>query len=227
MVPKLLIFDCDGVLVDSEPLAMRALLETIAEAGLDIGPARAYERFLGRDMASITEVLSEEFGVDLTHDALDEMRRRLFDSFRRELKPIPGVTDALDAIALPRCVASSSQIERVWLALDVTGLRSYFEPNIFCASMVQRGKPEPDLFLHAAQAMGVEPSDCVVIEDSPSGVIAAQRAGMAVLAFTGGTHADRGEHREALHLLKPSLIFDDMKRLPEHLKMLRRVGVNA
>ncbi len=227
MVPKLLIFDCDGVLVDSEPLAMRALLETIADAGIKIGPARGYERFLGRDLASVTEVLSQEFGVDLTHAALDEMRRRLFELFRRELKPIPGIAEALDAIDLPRCVASSSQIDRVRLALEVTGLRSYFEPNIFCTSMVERGKPEPDLFLHAAHEMGADPSDCVVIEDSPSGVTAAQRAGMSVLAFNGGTHALRQEHHEALQLLKPSLIFNDMRRLPEHLKMLRHVGVSA
>lgn len=227
MVPKLLILDCDGVLVDSEPLAMRALLETIAAAGLEIGPERGYERFLGRDLASITEVLSEEFGVDLTHDALEEMRRRLFQSFRRELKPIAGVTEALDALDLPCCVASSSQIDRVRLALDVTRLTPYFDQHIFCASMVERGKPAPDLFLHAAREMGVEPADCVVVEDSPSGVKAAQRAGMSVFAFTGGAHAHRLEHREALQLLKPTLIFDDMKRLPDLLKTMRRAGVNA
>ena len=227
MVPKLLIFDCDGVLVDSEPLAMRALLETIADAGLTIGPERGYERFLGRDLASVTEALSEEFDIDLTHAALEEMRRRLFESFRRELKPIPGAAEALGRIDLPRCVASSSQIDRVRLALEVTGLSAFFGSNIFCASMVERGKPAPDLFLYAAERMGVEPSACVVVEDSPAGVAAAQQAGMSVFAFAGGTHARRQEHYEALKSLNPSLLFDDMRCLPEHLKTLGRVGTDA
>jgi HAD superfamily hydrolase (TIGR01509 family) len=217
MQPRLLIFDCDGVLVDSEPLAMRVLLDAVAEAGLTIASDSGYERFLGKDLATVTELLSEEYGVDLTHAALERMRQRLYESFRRDLKPIPGVAAALDAIALPRCVASSSQMERVRLSLDVTGLRSRFEPNIFTASMVARGKPAPDLFLHAAQAMGADPSHCVVIEDSPTGVEAAQRAGMAAFAFTGGAHANRAAHREALKHLNPTLIFDDMRRLPSRL----------
>jgi HAD superfamily hydrolase (TIGR01509 family) len=217
--PKLLIFDCDGVLVDSEPLAMRVLLDGIAEAGLTIASDRGYERFLGKDLATITALLSEEYGLDLTHSALERMRVRLHDSFRRELKPMPGIVAALDAIDLPCCVASSSQMDRVRLALDVAGLRSRFEPNLFSASMVARGKPAPDLFLHAAEAMGADPVDCVVVEDSPSGVEAAQRAGMSVFAFAGGAHARRAAHRDALKALKPLLIFDDMRRLPEHLML--------
>lgn len=215
--PGLLIFDCDGVLVDSEPLAMRVLLDTIAEAGLTIESESGYERFLGRDLATITELLSGEYGVDLTHSTLERMRQRLYELFRRELKPIPSIAAALDAIDLPCCVASSSQLDRVRLALQVTGLWSRFEPNIFTASMVARGKPAPDLFLHAAKAMKAEPADCVVIEDSASGVEAAQSAGMRVFAFTGGAHARRDAHRTALKALNPTLIFDDMLRLPEHL----------
>jgi HAD superfamily hydrolase (TIGR01509 family) len=215
--PGLLIFDCDGVLVDSEPLAMRVLLDAIAEAGLTIESESGYERFLGKDLATITELLSEEYGVDLTHSTLERMRQRLYELFRRELKPIPGIVAALDAIDLPCCVASSSQMGRVRLALEVTGLRSRFEPNVFTASMVARGKPAPDLFLYAAKAMETEPTDCVVIEDSASGVEAAQRAGMRVFAFTGGAHARRAAHHEALGRLNPTLIFDDMRQLPAHL----------
>ncbi len=222
--PKVLIFDCDGVLVDSEPLAMRVLLEGIAEAGLTIPDESGYERFLGKDLASITSLLSETHGVDLTHSALERMRVRLHDSFRRELKAMPGIAAALDAIDLPRCVASSSGLDRVLLSLDVTGLRARFEPNIFSAAMVARGKPAPDLFLHAAEAMGAHPAACVVIEDSPAGVEAAQRAGMTVFAFAGGTHARRAAHRDALKALEPRLIFDDMRRLPDHLGLRVPVG---
>ena len=222
--PKLLIFDCDGVLVDSEPLAMRVLLEGIAEVGLTIPDESGYERFLGKDLASITTLLSDEHGVDLTHSALERMRVRLHDSFRRELKAMPGMVATLDAINLPCCVASSSGLERVLLSLEVTGLRARFEPNIFSATMVARGKPAPDLFLHTAQAMDVAPAACVVIEDSPAGVEAAQRAGMTVFAFTGGAHARRAAHREALKALKPRLIFDDMRRLPDHLGLRASAG---
>jgi HAD superfamily hydrolase (TIGR01509 family) len=224
MHPELLIFDCDGVLVDSEPIAMRVLLEGIAEAGLTIAAEHGYDRFLGKDLVAITELLSEEHGIALSHAALEKMRDDLYDCFRRELRPVAGIAAALDAIDLPRCVASSSPLDRIRLSLDLTGLRSRFEPHLFSASMVARGKPEPDLFLHAAKTMGADPPRCVVIEDSPAGVAAAQRAGMRVFAFTGGGHAMREAHRRALESLGPSLIFDDMRNLPHHLGLSVRMG---
>ncbi|HEX9905035.1 MAG TPA: HAD family hydrolase [Propylenella sp.] len=220
MPPELLIFDCDGVLVDSEPLAMRLLLETLAGEGVAIEADSAYRRFLGKDMAAIADAIGEEFGAGLSQPALDAMHGRLYELFRRELKPMPGIVAALEALRLPCCVASSSSAERIRLALDVTGLRARFEPNIFSAAMVARGKPAPDLFLFAAGRMGVAPAACVVIEDSPSGVEAAQRAGMAVFAFAGGAHAEREGHREALMALKPLLIFDDMLKLPALLRRM-------
>ena len=220
MPPELLIFDCDGVLVDSEPLAMRLLLETLAGEGVAIEADSAYRRFLGKDMAAIADAIGEEFGAGLSQPALDAMHGRLYESFRRELKPMPGIVAALQGLRLPCCVASSSSAERIRLALDVTGLRARFEPNIFSAAMVARGKPAPDLFLFAAGRMGVAPAACVVIEDSPSGVEAAQRAGMAVFAFAGGAHAEREGHREALMALKPLLIFDDMLKLPALLRRM-------
>jgi HAD superfamily hydrolase (TIGR01509 family) len=225
MHPELLIFDCDGVLVDSEPIAMRVLLEGIAEAGLTIAAEHGYDRFLGKDLVAITEMVSEEHGIALSHAALEKMRDDLYACFRRELRPVAGIAAALDAIDLPRCVASSSPIERIRLSLELTGLSSSFEPpHVFSASMVARGKPEPDLFLHAAKTMGVDPARCVVIEDSPAGVEAAQRAGMMVFAFTGGGHAAREVHRRALESLGPSLIFDDMWNLPHHLGLSVRMG---
>ena len=122
----LVIFDCDGVLVDSEPLSMRVLLETIAEAGAVIDVAQGYESFLGKSLASVTEILSTDYGVDVGPDALDLMRERLYVLFRQELRSIPGIAETLAAMPVPFCVASSSQLERIRLSLDVTGLRSFF-----------------------------------------------------------------------------------------------------
>ncbi|WP_088342693.1 MULTISPECIES: HAD family hydrolase [Rhodomicrobium] len=216
--PGLIIFDCDGVLVDSEPLSMRVLLETIAEAGAVIDVAQGYESFLGRSLASTTDTLRDDYGVDLGSDALDRMRERLYALFRRELQPVPGVAETLAGLALPFCVASSSQPERIRLSLDVTGLRPFFGDHIFSASMVTHGKPAPDLFLHAAREMRIAPARCIVIEDSPAGVDAAKRAGMPVFAFTGGSHAQAPAHRRFIESLGPDRVFERMADLPELLR---------
>ena len=120
------------------------------------------------------------------------------------------MTSALEVLPWPKCVASSSQPERIRLSLSLTGLLSQFEPNIFSATMVAHGKPAPDLFLHAARAMGAKAADCVVIEDSPAGIEAAQRAGMAVFAFVGGSHAAASGYRERVAALSPDVTFDAM-----------------
>lgn len=213
----LVIFDCDGVLVDSEPLSMRVLLETIAENGIEIESDTAYELFLGRSLTTITALLQDRFAVDLDEAALERMRQRLYAVFRAELRCIDGLSAALDGLSVPYCVASSSQPERIRLSLEVTGVLARFEPHIFSASMVARGKPAPDLFLHAARAMGVEPKRCVVVEDSPAGLEAARRAGMRVLCFAGASHATGKAHRDLLRRLEPDLIFDKMDGLPWHL----------
>jgi HAD superfamily hydrolase (TIGR01509 family) len=211
---RLVIFDCDGVLVDSEPIAMRVLLEGLAEIGYAIGEEAAYERFLGRSLANMQAVLRAEFGSELPPDRLDRMRQRLFEAYRQELTPIDGVAAMLDRLAIPRCVASSSQMERLRLSLDVTGMLSRFEPHLFSATMVAHGKPAPDLFLHAAERMAVAPAACLVIEDSAAGIEAAQRAGMRVFGFVGGGHARSAAYRAKLAALAPDLVFDDISRLP-------------
>ncbi len=211
---RLVIFDCDGVLVDSEPLAMRVLLEGLGEIGYVIGEEDAYERFLGRSLANMQAVLRAEFGSELPPDRLDRMRQRLFEVYRQELMPIDGVAAMLDRLAIPRCVASSSQMERLRLSLEVTGMLSRFEPHLFSATMVAHGKPAPDLFLHAAERMAVAPAACLVIEDSAAGIEAAQRAGMPAFAFVGGSHARSAVYRAKLAALAPALVFDDISRLP-------------
>lgn len=212
---KLIIFDCDGVLVDSEPISVSVLVDIIRQAGGTVSEEAAYLRFLGRSMASVGEILDRDFGVSITAGHLDDMRRQLAQRFTQDLKPIPGVADFLRRPGPARCVASSSGIERIRLSLSLTGLLALLEPHIYSASMVERGKPAPDLFLHAARGMGVAPRHCVVIEDSPAGVEAARRAGMRVFGFVGGSHATKAGLRKSLAALEPDAIFDDMARLPE------------
>jgi HAD superfamily hydrolase (TIGR01509 family) len=142
------------------------------------------------------------------------MRQRLFDVYRRELRPMPGIPEVLDALRVPYCVASSSMLDRLSLSLEVTGLLARFTPHLFSAIMVAQGKPAPDLFLHAAERMGVAPAACLVIEDSAPGIEAAQRAGMRVFGFLGGAHARRPGYRDNLAALAPEVLFDDMRLLP-------------
>ena len=224
MAVSLIIFDCDGVLVDSEPLAMRVLLETIAAEGVEIDPDIAFRDFLGRSLTTIIANLNAAYGLHLTDDALARMRANLYAAFTRDLKPMAGLIDALAEIKVPVCVASSSQMERIRVSLSVTGLIDRFEPAIFSASMVERGKPAPDLFLHAASTMGVDPSECLVIEDSPAGIIAAKAAGMRVFAFLGGGHIGPSGLRAEIEGLNPTLAFDDMHDLPRLVEDAAREG---
>ena len=211
---RLIIFDCDGVLVDSEPLAMRVLLEAIAAEGVSIDADIGFRSFLGRSLTTIIAGLNRDYGLHLDEAALERMRMRLYALYEQELRPMAGLIDALEAIELPVCVASSSQMERIRVSLTLTGLIDRFEPAIFSAAMVAHGKPAPDLFLHAARSMGVLPEDCLVIEDSPAGIMAAQRAGMRVFAFAGGGHIEPAGLRGQIDALKPDLVFDDMNDLP-------------
>ena len=213
-VAELVIFDCDGVLVDSEPLAMRVLLETLAEAGVKMGAAEGYRTFLGRSLASVCELLRKQWHIEVDETVLTRMRERLYESLRDELRAMPGIVEVLSRLSAPFCVASSSQPERVALELEVTGLSSFFAGRVFCASMVERGKPAPDLFLHAAREMRATPARCIVIEDSPVGIDAAVDAGMGAFGFTGGSHAQSESHRRNLRQRGPRLLFDDMHELP-------------
>ena len=218
----LVIFDCDGVLVDSEPLAMRMLLRMASEAGGRLSAEEAHDAFLGKSLASVCDILRQDYGIDFGDDALERMRRDLNAAIRRELRPISGVRAVLDVLDIPFCVASSSQIERIRLSLEVTGLAGCFGDRVFSAAMVRHGKPAPDLFLFAAEQMRVEPARCMVVEDSPAGISAALKAGMRVFGFTGGSHARSLAHREKLEALRPHAVFDDMNALPGLLSDFER-----
>jgi len=212
MKPDLVIFDCDGVLVDSEPIANRILVEALAEAGYAISIEQAVEKFVGRSMASVLVLVEAELGSRLPEGFLDQVQAATFAAFRAELRAMAGVASAIDGIDVPVCVASSGMPEKIALSLSVTGLAERFDGHVFSAAMVAHGKPAPDLFLLAAERMGAAPGRTIVIEDSVPGIEAAQAANMAVLAFVGGGHAGSALVRRLRATGAP--LFDDMEALP-------------
>ncbi|TVR82791.1 MAG: HAD family hydrolase [Rhodospirillales bacterium] len=192
MGTALVIFDCDGVLVDSEPIASRVLADLLTEIGFPMTPEGALDRYTGITLPAVLAKVEAEWGRPLPHDFLDQLRARDQAAFRAELQPVPGVMavlDALDAAGVRKCVASSGAPEKLRLTLTVTGLWDRFAPHIYSAAAVERGKPWPDLFLHAAAAMAVPAEACLVVEDSTAGIQAARAAGMRVIGFAGGGHA--------------------------------------
>jgi HAD superfamily hydrolase (TIGR01509 family) len=215
---RLVIFDCDGVLVDSEPISVSVLVKAMNDLGVPISEAEVYGRFLGRSLTTVIDTMKNEYNVHPGQAFLDQIRTDLYARFRKELKPIEGIAATIDGIGIPCCVASSSQVERIRLSLTVTGLIDRL-PHIFSATMVKNGKPAPDLFLHAAREMNVEPANCVVIEDSPAGIEAAKAAGMTVFAFTGGSHANFAGYRAELDRLSPEAVFDAM---PDLIHLVRK-----
>ncbi|WP_112874680.1 HAD family hydrolase [Paracoccus endophyticus] len=215
-----LIFDCDGVLIDSEPLSVSELGRTLRAAGAPVSDADIYDRMIGRSVAEITALVRDEHGVDATAD-LPAYRARLADRFAAELRPIAGIAAALAALdGLPRAVASSSTPARLDLTLRLTGLWDAFAPHIHSATEVARGKPAPDLFLHVAARLGVRPADCIVIEDSIAGVRAAQAAGMRCIGFTGGSHAAAARLAERLPALHPDAVIARAADLPDAVARL-------
>ncbi len=212
--PDLLIFDCDGVLVDSEPPANRVLCRLLNELGLEITLEDTVRHFIGRSVDACIELIETEFDLPLAHDFRDRLEQRTFDAFRAELRAVPGVAAVIEQLALPCCVASSGTIAKMRFTLAMTGLLAHFDGRLFSATEVARGKPAPDLFLHAARRMGHPPDRCVVIEDSPPGVAGAVAAGMAVFGYAGGALSDAAALRAA-----GATTFADMAALPELLRL--------
>ncbi|MFF0463424.1 HAD family hydrolase [Streptomyces mexicanus] len=209
----LVIFDNDGVLVDSEPISNRLLAEYLTELGHPTSYEDSIRDYMGSAMHRVHDLVLERTGKRLPDDFDDVFHARVFAAFERELKPVPGIVAVLEKLAAdgtPYCVASSGSHERIRVGHRATGLDRWFDDaRIFSSQDVGRGKPAPDLFLHAARRMGVEPARCVVVEDSPLGVQAAVAAGMDVLGFTAMTPA--GRLTGAAHL------FATMEELPDLL----------
>jgi HAD superfamily hydrolase (TIGR01509 family) len=185
--PELIIFDCDGVLVDSEVLSCRCLSQTLARYGIDVAVDDALDLFLGRSVTAVFEHY-QALGQSIPEQFSTELRAGVRAAFLAALGPMQGVKSVLDGLLIPHCVASSSDLDRVSYSLSLTGLTAYFDQRLFTSQMVQRGKPAPDLFLYAAGKMQTDPRRTLVIEDSASGVKAGKAAGMTVWGFVGGSH---------------------------------------
>jgi HAD superfamily hydrolase (TIGR01509 family) len=211
---RLLILDCDGVLVDSERVAIRVDRQVLTALGWPITEAEVVERFVGRTEAYMVSQIERHLGRSLPPDWEDEYRRLYQDAFAAELRPVEGVVEALDALDrmdLATCVASSGGHHKIEHSLRLCGLYERFAGRIFSAADVSDGKPAPDLFLHAARVMGAQPAEAVAVEDSPAGVDAALAAGMRVLGYGGGVvPATRLGHATA--------VFTDMRELPRLLQ---------
>lgn len=216
----LIIFDCDGVLVDSELLASEVLSEELAKNDVDVGPRECRERFTGSSLKRVKELVFQSTGIELPANFEEQVRKRDRTIFEDRLRPVSGIEEALDLLTLPICVASSGSLEKITHSLTLTGLLDRFSPNLFSTEMVTRGKPAPDLFLLAAEKMGVPPARCLVIEDSPVGISGAQKAGMCVFGFAGASHAGPG-YAEMLDLGGADLVFREMFALPNLIKFHR------
>ncbi|QRM32063.1 HAD family hydrolase [Microvirga sp. VF16] len=214
----LLIFDCDGVLVDSEVLSCRIDAEFLTQIGIPYTAEEIARQFLGVSLKTMISRIETERNCKLPGDFSERLNRTLFARFETDLKPIEGVRDAILSLHFPRCVASSSIPERIALSLRVTGLADLFD-NIFSSSQVARGKPAPDLFLHAAAQMKASPTECIVIEDSSAGVQAARAADMHVIGFTGGSHCGP-EHAEKLRQAGALRIIERMTELSEAIRAI-------
>jgi HAD superfamily hydrolase (TIGR01509 family) len=208
----LIIFDCDGVLVDSEVISCRAHAAVLTRHGYPITEEQVLKRFLGVSEREARQIVEAEIGRKLP-DIEAQIHQETLRFYAVDLKAIAHVGDAMAAIDLPKCVASSGTPEKIRHGLACTGLYEQLAPHIFSATQVKRGKPAPDLFLFAAEQMKAAPQRCIVIEDSVPGVTGAVAAGMAVLGFFGGSHCS-SEHEAMLRAAGASQTFADMRQLP-------------
>lgn len=218
----LIIFDCDGVLIDSEILSAEVDAAILREFGYEIGAAELAHRFAGITTEGIFELIGEEIGRAIPEEAVERAKRETDLKLRKEVTPIPGVHEMLDALDDPRCICSNSRSERLHVSLGRVGLWDRFRPYVFSAQEVgtRREKPAPDIFLHAAGIFETDPADAIVVEDSTTGVTGAVAAGMRVVGFIGASHSWPG-HGEALMDAGATTIIRRLGELPATLAALR------
>ena len=208
----LVIFDCDGVLIDSELIACAADADALTEIGYPITTEDVIARFAGVPADAMYAAIEADTGRALPGDFKARVEQRILDAYRTELKPIEGIAQVLAQIRVKKCVASSSTPSKLALGLVETGLFDLVYPHVFSTVLVERGKPHPDIFLYAARMMGVAPSNCVVVEDSVAGVTAAKAAGMRAIGFTGGSHCGP-DHGRRLVAAGADSVIDQMHML--------------
>ncbi len=218
----LIIFDCDGVLIDSEILSAEVDCAILREYGYEISPAELAHRFAGITTEGIFQLVGEEIGREFPDEVLDRAKRETDLKLRREVAPIEGVHEMLDALDDPRCICSNSRLSRLEVSLQKVGLWDRFRPYIFSAQEVgtKRGKPAPDVFLHAAGVFETDPADAIVIEDSVTGVAGGVAAGMRVIGFTGASHSWPG-HGETLMDAGALTVVRRLAEVPPTIEALR------
>ncbi|WP_269584819.1 HAD family hydrolase [Roseibium sp. Sym1] len=215
MIPSLVIFDCDGVLVDTERFTNRNMAEIVTALGHPMTGSDCQKQFMGRTLEDVQRLVEALVGQKLPEDWPDQVRRRDLESFEAgvpAIRGIEGVLDRLEDMGLPYCVGSSGRYQKMRATLGSSGLLPRLEGKLFSAQDCERGKPAPDVFLLAARKMGHAPETCVVVEDSVPGVMAARSAGMRVYAFAEDPACDRDAMTAA-----GGILFDDMTKLPELL----------
>ena len=214
-----IIFDCNGVLVDSEPIAAAVAAEEFSRVGIALTPELVLRFFFGRRPADMIAMVEAAAKCKLPPSFASRLTAAIVARLRADLRPVPHAAYALTWLRGPKCVASSSTPDRIRASLETAGLARFFD-HVFSAADVPNGKPAPDLFLHAAGRMGVEPRDCIVVEDSPAGVSAAKAAGMNAIGFVGGSHA-HGELGGALIAAGARTIVADLRHLKGTVVALR------
>jgi HAD superfamily hydrolase (TIGR01509 family) len=208
---KAVLWDCDGVLIDSEVISCGANAAFMTKCGYPVTLEKFLTNYMGKGRRQILADILAESGIDLTpHYADGSFNEHQKELFRQQVTAIPGVADVLAHLNVPVAVASGSEKARLDLTLGVAGLTPFFDGHIYSAEFVAKGKPAPDIFLYAAEKLGVAPADCLVIEDGIHGIHAAQAAGMEVWAFLGGSHIFPAL-REQILATKPDCVFDDMR----------------
>jgi HAD superfamily hydrolase (TIGR01509 family) len=214
------IFDCNGVLVDGEMISASVVAEEFTRAGFVMSPQLVGQFFTGRRTSDMIADVETATGRKLPRNFTASLASATLRRYRAELVATPHAAHALTWLRGPKCVASSATLDRILVSLDSTGLLRFFDPNIFSGNDVQRGKPAPDLFLHAAAKMAVHPGDCVVVEDSVVGVQAAVAAGMTAVGFVGGSHAGP-QLPGLLQAAGASAVISDFRRLKDTIVDLR------
>lgn len=222
----LVLFDCDGVLVDSEALACVVHADVLTAHGYAITPEQVHARFLGRSSREARFEVETELGRVLPDAYTVQLRATIDRVFDEQLKPMPHIAETLDRLTPRICVASSGTPTRIVSSLTTAGLFDRLTPHLFSASQVARGKPAPDLFLFAAGQMKVPPVRCVVIEDSLPGIAGALAAGMIVFGFHGGAHCGPGSG-ETLRAAGAHAVFDDMRQLPDMIEQFDHSAATA
>lgn len=223
----LVIFDCDGVLVDSEILSRRAMASVLNDAGVP-ATVEMIERFTGMKQADIIAGVAAVTGVPVPETVAPRFWPAIRAIYEGELAALEGIGRVLARLPTPRCVASSSLPERIRESLRITGLDAHFDDAaLFSSHQVANGKPAPDLFLFAADRMGADPARCVVVEDSVAGIMAAKAAGMRVIGFVGASHAGGGAYRDAIAAAGPDRIAEGHAETLDHLLALAGVPAQA